>query len=483
MTRDRRTSREERITRSLAWMERYTSLFGKQEAYRAAIERRPPIDLLVPGGPDDVTRIERSLAARGLHSERFTWAPFHLRVHTEGKGGAGTLPEVIFGLAFPQGVVSCLPALALAPQLGERVLDLCAAPGGKTVLLSALAGDRARILAGDPNTQRCGLLVQSLSRMAISSAMIVRQDGNCFPAVARFEKILLDAPCSGEGIFRVPKPRYAPSGSSGIERAQALQKRLLSRALDLLAPGGRLVYSTCTFAPEENEQVLDNALASRDDLRIRDLPKGFPGAPGVTRWGKQRFDPRLERARRLYPQMTGSWGFFLALLEKDPASGRYASRRLREDEEPAPPTDDPEARAELVEQLKRRFGVPASELEEYIVQRKARDIWILARLPDDAEEVQTARLHVVAPGLRALRATGRGPRVTNALLRLLQNRLRERIIDLSWETLLGLLDARRMALTEALSSGQVALRCEGRVVAAGFVRDGILEMELPKAWR
>ncbi len=474
-------SREERVQRSLAWFEeRYGELFDFAE-YRAAVDAHAPVDLLVAGGPDGRAALEETLAARGLRAERLPWAPWHLRVH--GHASAGTLPEVVLGYAFPQGAVSSLPCLALAPEAGQRVLDVCASPGGKTILLSQLAGPGLRVLAGDPSSQRAGLIVQNMSRMGLASELVLQQDGNSFPAVARFDRILLDAPCSGEGTFRIPKPRYDPTGEPGVLRAQALQMRLLRRALDLLAPGGRLVYSTCTFAPEENEAVLSAVLAERDDINVLPLPESFPGAPGLASWRGADFDPRLEASRRLYPQMTGSWGFFLTLLEKAPSSGHVLGRKLRDDEDPAYPASEPEAHAELAEALHSRFGVPPEALDDLIVTRQARDIWVLDRLPEGSEDVQTARLRIVANGLRALRATGRGPRLTNAFLRKIGPRLRERVLELEWDDMLRFMDEPERPAPEGLGNGQVALRCLGRVVAAGYVLGDRLHLELPKAWR
>ena len=481
MNRDRRQGRQARIQSTLEWFERYHGLVGDVPAFIEVLESPPPIDLLIAGSGDEaeVERVEALLSRRGAACRRFPWAPRHLRV--EAKAAPGPLPEVVYGLAFRQGVVSALPCQALAPQPGEKILDVCAAPGGKTVMLAQLAEDRGRILAGDPSAQRAGVLVQSLSRMGIASTIVVQQDGNRFPAAGPFDAILLDAPCTGEGTFRIPKPRYEPTGERGILRSRALQVRLLSRALDLLAPGGRLAYSTCTFAPEENESVLTEVLNRREDMQVLELPAEMPGSPGLDRWRDRRFDPRLKRARRLYPHLTGSWGFFLCLLGKDPASGRFTAGGPHTQNSPRRPEDDPEARQDLLAALE-RFGLGEEELGEYLVAPRAQDLWILSRLDEGREDVDISRLQIVAPGLRALRRGGRTPRLTNTAMRCLGPRMTKLVVELSWEQAVRLLEEKTMPTPGDLPRGQVLLAAEGRAIAAGYVHGQTLTLEIPKAW-
>ncbi|MDQ7007195.1 MAG: RsmB/NOP family class I SAM-dependent RNA methyltransferase [Acidobacteriota bacterium] len=480
MNDDRRSGRRARIERSLRWLERYRPIVDDMQGFLAALEEPPPVDLMVPRGAERRREVAARLEARGLATRTFDWAPRHLRLESPLPGGA--LPEVVFGLAFRQGVVSSLPCRALDPHPGERILDLCAAPGGKTVLLASLAEDRARILAGDPSASRAGLLVQSLSRMGLTSVITVQQDGNGFPAAAPFDAILLDAPCTGEGIFRVGRPRYEPTGEQGVLRARALQRRLISRAADLLAPGGRMVYSTCSYAPEENEGVISDLLARRDDLRIEALPDGIPGSPGLTRWGEIGFHPDLPRARRLYPHQTGSWGFFLCLLRKDPDSGHYTSGSRREDRPRVEPVDDPEAAAELRAALE-PFGVGREVLDTYHVMPRGKDLWILSRCCPAGSDTDVSRLKIVAPGLRALRRTPRGPRLPNGVLRALDRHLGARVVELEWDQALALLEEREQAAAPDAPVGQVALRAGGQVIGAGYQRGGRLYLELPKAWR
>ena len=240
------------------------------------------------------------------------------------------------------------------------------------------------------------------------------------------------------------------------------------------------MYSTCAYAPEENESVLAWALRERDDVRLAPLPAELPGIPGVTRWDGESFPEELGHARRVLPHHTGSWGFFVALLEKSAVSSRVARRKT--ERMPEPPADDPEARAEALSYLQERFGTDDDALDDVLVLKRGRDIWALRRLPEGREDADLARMHVAAPGLRLVHLAKR-TRATTAGLRWLGPRLRDRVVPLAWDQALELLAEGSSASPSDAPGGHVALSVEGRVVGAGLVARGRLELEIPKAWR
>ncbi|RMF76733.1 MAG: RsmB/NOP family class I SAM-dependent RNA methyltransferase [Acidobacteria bacterium] len=479
---DRRAGRDERIETTRRWLERYLPIVDDAAAWHRALEQPAPLDLLVPGRRRTRDEVARTLAARGLDVERLDASPYHLRVRTD--AGAGTLPEVVFGFAYPQGVSSALAPLALAPRPGERVLDLCAAPGGKTVLLDALAGGEAEIVANDRSRGRTGILVQSLARQAVDAALVVCHDGGAFPSPAAgmaWDAILLDAPCTGEGTFRVPSPRYDPRGERGLAEAHGLQVRLLTRACDLLAPGGRIVYATCSLAPEENEAVIAEVLAGRDDMTVADLPSRTPGLAGLTRWNGAHWPDAMQRARRVFPHHTGSWGFFVALLRKREDAVRVARPR-REDAPRVVLRDDDELRRATVAHFAERFGVPAGAFDRSIVTARGRSGWLLHAF-DRAAGRDVSRLDVVAPGLRAVHVTRRGLRASSAGLRALDRAITASRIDLDWNEGLALLERGALERGGEGPGGHVAVAVDGTVIGGGLLRDGRLELEIPAAWR
>lgn len=258
------------------------------------------------------------LRARGYHCERLAWHAGAMKV--TGLDKPGLTLEYLIGLYHVQEEASLIPAEVLAPQPGERILDLCAAPGGKTAQMSVATACRGTIVANDVRIDRIRALRGNVERLGLLNVAMTAQDGTGFPLDAGpFDAVLLDAPCSCEGNVRqgsgVP---YAPP-EAGVSGRSGLQATLLGRAWKMLAPGGRLVYATCTFAPEENEIVLDYALG--DDARIE--PVALPGlqaAPGVTEWQGRALRPDCARVVRYWPHFNDTGGFTVALVRKRAAS-------------------------------------------------------------------------------------------------------------------------------------------------------------------
>jgi 16S rRNA (cytosine967-C5)-methyltransferase len=215
-----------------------------------------------------------------------------------------------------QDEASQLVALLLRIEPGHSVLDLCAAPGGKTAQLARAAGANALVVAADRHAHRLRAMKDHLHRVGAEHARLVALDAtSALPFTARFERVLLDAPCSGTGtLSRNPEIRWRlrPEDLADFHGRQA---RLLSSALERLAPGGRLVYSTCSLEPEENEQVVEQALAGRRDIRrVRDVQALLPHlAEGV------RAEDLVDREGylRTFPPEHSTDGFFAAILERE----------------------------------------------------------------------------------------------------------------------------------------------------------------------
>jgi NOL1/NOP2/sun family putative RNA methylase len=212
-----------------------------------------------------------------------------------------------------QDLASQVPALVLAPRASEVVVDCCASPGGKTTQLAALMGNSGQLVAMESREDRLAPLTANLERMGVLNCAVLHTDSrNIADYDLTIDAILLDAPCTGEGVIGKDPARKTSRGLEDITECSVVQRELLDAALDDLALGGRLVYSTCSFAPEENELVIDHALEHHDV----NLGKIQWGEPGLTHFCDYKFDPRLNLARRFYPHIHNSQGFFIALLEK-----------------------------------------------------------------------------------------------------------------------------------------------------------------------
>ncbi|WP_025322076.1 RsmB/NOP family class I SAM-dependent RNA methyltransferase [Deferrisoma camini] len=296
--------------------DRYREIVPDFEAFCEAHERPAPVHLRVNPRKAAPAWVVDRLARAGVRVRPEPWYPHLLRVEAAPEGFAfgATLVHAL-GFVYIQSASSAASALALGARPGHRVLDLCAAPGSKTTLLVQEMDDRGLVVANEPNRRRIKSLVTNLERMGAASALVTAYAGQNFPKRVRFDRILVDAPCSGEGTWRGPraKPRrITPEFRSGLVRQQT---GLLERAWDLLEPGGVLVYSTCTYAPEENEAVVAD-LVERTGAEVLPVPVDVPARPGLTAWQERTFPPSLARTARLFPHRLDSEGFFVARLAK-----------------------------------------------------------------------------------------------------------------------------------------------------------------------
>ncbi|XP_066214034.1 probable 28S rRNA (cytosine(4447)-C(5))-methyltransferase [Saccopteryx leptura] len=231
----------------------------------------------------------------------------------------GATPEYLAGHYMLQGASSMLPVMALAPQEHERILDMCCAPGGKTSYIAQLMKNTGVILANDASAERLKSVVGNLHRLGVTNTIISHYDGRQFPkVVGGFDRVLLDAPCSGTGVISKDPAVKTNKDEKDVLRCAHLQKELLLSAIDSVnatsKTGGYLVYCTCSIMVEENEWVVDYALKKRN---VRLVPTGLDfGQEGFTRFRERRFHPTLRSTRRFYPHTHNMDGFFIAKFKK-----------------------------------------------------------------------------------------------------------------------------------------------------------------------
>jgi NOL1/NOP2/sun family putative RNA methylase len=227
----------------------------------------------------------------------------------------GATLEYFLGYYQIQGLTSMLPAKILDPRRGEIILDLCAAPGGKTTHIAQLMGDHGLVVANDFKPERTHVLRSHIDRLGILSVLVCCYHGQAFPLRRKFDRILLDPPCSAEGTYRAGLSSILSENPKVARHLVRVQKELLRQSLAVLRPGGTLVYSTCTYAPEENEAVVNEALKDGEaELLPISLP--FPHSKGLTSWNDESYQPDMVKAVRFYPHQVNSWGFFIAHLRK-----------------------------------------------------------------------------------------------------------------------------------------------------------------------
>ncbi len=232
-------------------------------------------------------------------------------------------PYYLCGLYYLQEPSAMLPAGLLEIKPGERVLDLCAAPGGKATALGEQLKGEGVLVANDSNTARARALLRNLELFGISNAFVTNETpgrlAEVFPSY--FDKILVDAPCAGEGMFRRRQEVADAWEADKPARCATMQRQILKEALPMLAPGGRLLYSTCSFSAEENEQVVDWLLTEDPSLTLVTIPD-YPSVDrGVPAWGGG--NAALTDTVRIWPHHARGEGHFAALFQK---AGRTSPR-------------------------------------------------------------------------------------------------------------------------------------------------------------
>ncbi len=231
-------------------------------------------------------------------------------------GTLGSTHEYLMGNYYIQDLASMFPPFYLNPQSSDFVVDMCAAPGGKTSHLAQIMENNGNIFALDNNKKRIKPLVYNLRRCGVRNTTVLHMDSHSLHKQSFHpDKILLDAPCTGEGLIRDDPSRKTSKKISDITGMMRKQYSLLQTAIKALKPGGQIMYSTCSIAPEENEFVIQNALDSFNDIEIlpTDDEWGLPGFINV--FGMELSDDFL-KARRLFPHINNTIGFFYCLIQK-----------------------------------------------------------------------------------------------------------------------------------------------------------------------
>jgi len=233
-------------------------------------------------------------------------------------GELGKSIEHLLGYYYVQEISSMKPMLALKPKPHESLLDLCASPGSKTTQAAALMNNTGFILANDKSLGRIIILNSNLERCGVTNQLVTCEDGKKLvkrleKKKMKFDKILLDVPCSGEGNCRSNPKTFLIWNIKMIKKLSNIQKRLAGNAIKVLKSGGELLYSTCTHAPEENEEVVQYLL---DNFNLEILPIELPlkTRPGLESWNNKKFSPEMNKAVRIYPQDNNTEGFFLCKM-------------------------------------------------------------------------------------------------------------------------------------------------------------------------
>lgn len=418
-----------------------------------------------------------ALAARlGFAADPVPWNPDGLYCPPGFR--PGWHPYHAAGLYYGQEPSAMVVAPLVGARPGERVLDLAAAPGGKTTQLAAHMENRGLLVANEIDPGRARALVENLERLGITCAAVVSERPERLAArlPGFFDRVLVDAPCSGEGMFRKTpevRARWRPDMPAACARVQG---EILDSAADMLRPGGRLVYSTCTFAPEENEEVLLQLLTRRPDLRMVPLPAvpGIePARPDWTRDPERAAALGIGLAGRLWPHKVRGEGHFVAALERIPDAGGARPRiKGREWQRPAK-----EALAAYQDFCRQWLTPRAREVLPPETEVRQYGEWLFA--PPEGSPVLSG-LHVMRAGLQLGRARKARFEPTHALALAVRPEHVRQVHDLAADSPALLAYLRGETLSAAGEQGWTLITVDGFPLGWAKASGGILKNHYPK---
>ncbi len=318
------------------FVERMKLLLGKEyEKYWKTVQKESPKSIRVNTLKITPENLVKKLEDKGWKIDQpFKNYPEIIIIKSKLQPGElGRALEHLLGYYYIQEIASMLPVLALNPQKNETILDLCAAPGSKTSQIAARMENTGTLIANDLKLGRIKILASNLERCGIMNTIITKKDGIALCkrleevnkgrlsegnlGVLAFDKILIDAPCSGEGTIRSVPATLQMWSLKKIQSLSRLQKALLSSAIGILKVDGEIIYSTCTHAPEENEEVLDFILKKFDNIKIEKISLPVTSREGLKKWKDKEYLEDIKYSCRIYPQdKDNTEGFFISKLRK-----------------------------------------------------------------------------------------------------------------------------------------------------------------------
>jgi len=388
---------------------------------------------------------------------------------TENSSVLGNLPEHLQGLFYIQEASSMLPPSALidSPEnLNDvMILDMAAAPGSKTTQLAALVDNSGLILANEMSASRVKVLHANLVRCGVYNTCMSQFDGRKLGErlSGLFDFVLLDAPCGGEGTIRKDASALKDWQLSKVEEIAKLQKQLIKTAYQCLKPGGRLVYSTCTLSPEENQQVVLH-LVAETDAQIEPLNDLFDGAEqSVTQEG----------FLHVLPQIYDSEGFFVAAVSKPKAS--EIDYYIATEKTPFLPVDKRTLK-QVNQYYANHFGLELSNLKLCIKQRD-KEIWLF---PNRFEDIcGVVRLN--RSGIKLAEIYPNKIRSTHEFICCLGDKISEQRVTLDPQQAEDFYKGRNLEIeSDTLRDGEVILTLNGHSIGLGNLRKNKIKNQLPR---
>jgi NOL1/NOP2/sun family putative RNA methylase len=306
------------------FIERMKILLGKDfENYWEKVQENPLRSIRVNTLKISPKELKKKLENKGWKIKQpFKENPEIMIIESDLEPGElGRSLEHLLGYYYVQEISSMMPVLALNPKENETILDLCASPGSKTTQIAAKMKNTGTLIANDFKLGRIKILSSNLERCGVMNTIITKSRGEVLCKKLKDEnfqidKILIDTSCSGEGTIKSSPKTLLMWNVKQIFSFSKIQKNLLEKAVELLKPNGKIVYSTCTHAPEENEEVIDFILKKFDNIKIEKIFLPLKTREGITKWQEHEYLEDVKYSCRIYPQDNDTEGFFIAKLRK-----------------------------------------------------------------------------------------------------------------------------------------------------------------------
>jgi NOL1/NOP2/sun family putative RNA methylase len=295
------------------FVERYSALTDWEE-YRkytlSFLRKSVRINTLKKPVNDVLSRVQKD-----WNIEPIPWCPEGFFVeHKRGRLDVGNTVEHCLGYYYVQEAASMIPPVVLQPQPGERVLDMAASPGSKASQMAQMMKNEGVLVANDVAGMRLAALGINLQRCGVLNAITTQMKGEQMRDM-EFDKVLLDAPCSGTGTIRKSIKTILMWNPDMVKRIAATQRRLILAAYKLVKPGGTLVYSTCSTEPEENEAVV-SCLLENTDADVAPIELNINHKPAITEFEGREYRKEVKHCLRLWPQDNDTEGFFVAKITR-----------------------------------------------------------------------------------------------------------------------------------------------------------------------
>ncbi len=433
------------------------------------------INLLKTNKNDLVKKLKEKYS---IETEEIPLIPFALKVKS-GFETLGKTVEHIIGEYYIQSLSSMIPPLVLAPQPDEKVLDLCAAPGSKTTELGEMMNNCGTLVANEIALDRVKMLIFNLDRMNLVNTGVIHYKGEWLSKIysACFDKVLVDAPCSGLGIVQKKGEVNNWWSQERAERFIDAQFRLLTAAVKMVRTGGEIVYSTCTLTLEENEFIIDKIL-KKFPIEILDIHLPVKSHDAFTSFDGNQLDNSISKAKRILPWEVNSDGFFIAKMKKtgDTESPEIKIPNLRDTK--LLNFSRKEIKTKL-EEAGKEFGIHKDVLANFNFIIKRNDLFFVAKSWNDE---QPGLFERIGTKFGTIDRNGKIILHTQAA-QVLQKEISQRIIELN-----NIDDLRKYLEGGTIKSkdnftGQCVVKSNGMTLGTAVVTSGGIKSRFPRAKR